>query len=184
MKADQDFYQVFMDNNPQCFYHIDWAGTVSPKTFVNRAKVNRKNETAINQFAASLDFESLTHFGEKHLWGDREEWATAFRELMCEWIRREHHKDEVSRLHCLFGTQTLAEAQRFAESQKVKAHSIWKVRAISYSGKKDMNWFDKPGTLMDKLYHVDCYWRGIPADDTPMWEILLHPSIFIEERLK
>lgn len=184
MQIDQDFFEAFMARSPKPFFHIDWTGSVKPKTFVQRTKLDCRANPAINAFAADLELDGLTHFGEKHLWGDRTEWATACRELMCEWIRRERHKEEISRLHCLFGTETLAEAQQFAELHKVEAHSIWKVQAIDFSGKKDMNWFDKPGTLMEKLYYADCYWRGMPADDTPIWEILLYPSIYIDERVQ
>jgi hypothetical protein len=184
MQIDQEFLQVFMTHSPKSFFHVDWMGKVKPKTFIQRTKLDCNKNPAINPFAVSIDLESLTHFGEKHLWGDRTEWATACRELMCEWIRRERYKDEISRLHCLFGTETLDEAMHFAERHKIETPSIWIVQAIDFSGKKDMNWFDKPGTLMEKLYYADCYWQGLPADDTPLWEVLLYPSIYIDERVQ
>lgn len=162
MQSEQQFLQTFMAQSPRSFFHIDWTGSVQPKTFVNRTKLTCQSHPAIDNLASALDLICLTQFGEKHLWGDRTEWATACRELMCEWIRRERHPDEISRLHCLFGAETSEDAERFVERHKIASPAIWKVHAVDFSGRKDMNWFKKGGTLRERLYHADCYWEGLP----------------------
>lgn len=178
------FFDAFMAENPRSFFHIDWSGVLQPKSFVRRQKLNCKKNPSIDPFAANLELDALSFFGVKHLWGDRTEWATACRELMCEWIRREQHEKEISRLHCLFGCDSIEEIHAFAEREKLQAVNVWRVLAVDFSEKKDMKWFERDGTLMEKLYFVDCYWRGMPADDAPVWEYLLHPTIYVEEQVQ
>lgn len=180
---NDDFHNEFMKHNPRSFFHIDWSGNLESKSFVKRTRLTNKELPEINSFAAALDLDALSFFGEKHLWGDRSEWATACRELMCEWVRRERFGNEPSRLHCLFGFESIDDVNAFCEREQLKAPSVWRVLAIDYSEPKDMKWFERDGTLMEKLYYVDCYWRGLQTGSDPAWEILLHPSIYVEDRV-
>lgn len=183
MSQEAAFYKEFMGLSPRSFFHVNWTDSVRPGGFIHRTKLNCRDDPAISQLAAELQLDTVSYFGEKHLWGDRSEWGTACRELICEWVRRERHSGEISRLNALFGFESVKEAERFCELNQVAAPVIWKVLAVDCSGKKDMNWFEKPGTLMEKFYHADRYWRGEPSGDSPCWEILLHPSVFVEGRV-
>ena len=180
---DEAFLDAFMASDPHPFFHIDWNGKFEAKTFIGRTKLTCKNNSAIDSFAADLGLDSLSLFGEKHLWGDREEWATACRETMCEWIRRERYADEISRFHSFFGFKSIEDVHAFSEREKLHSPAIWRVLAVDYSDGKDMKWFDRSGTLLEKLHFIDCYWRGMPAEDTPSWEYLLHPSIYVKQRV-
>jgi hypothetical protein len=183
MSGESEFYEQFMAHSPKSFFHVDWSGSIRPGTFIKRTKLDCRSNPAINLFAAALGLDALTYFGEKHLWGDRLEWGTACRELICEWVRRERHSDELSRFHSVFGFETKAEADRFCEIHRIASPTVWAVLSVDFSGKKDMNWFNKEGTLMEKMYYADCYWRGQEAGANPSWEVLLHPSVYVEKRL-
>lgn len=183
MQTEEHLLQAFMACKPRSFYHLDWSDSLQAGTFVNRVKLDSPNQR-VNALATELDLTCLSKFGEKHLWGDRTEWATACRESICEWIRRERHQHEISRLHCLFGAETLDEVEIFSGQEGVASPRIWMVQAVSFSGKKDMKWFSRCGTLMEMIHYADCYWSGEPADGSPLWEVLLFPSIYVVERVK
>ncbi len=176
------WYHEFMSRHPKEFIHVDWSGSLVPNGLITRGGVTVGN-VAIENFLADLELRDLSTFGTKHLCGDRSEWATACRELLCEWMRRERHKNEISRFHCVFGFDTMPEAQAFCAVEQITNASFWKVLAADYSGKKDMCWFAKGKTLMEQMYFCDRYWSGDPANDQPRWEVLLHPSVLVREKI-
>ena len=118
------------------------------------------------------------HYCRQDLYGDDPEdlWDVSC-ELIFELVRTADFPDRPSRFQSVFGFETIAAVDRFADRFVDEPVTVWEVDA-ERSFVADMHLVDAED-FADGVYRARQYWRGETRRPDPLWEALLVPPVTV-----
>lgn len=117
---------------------------------------------------------------------DLEKWGkVAFRELALEKIRIEEFPEYPSRMACLYTSESLDEARKWAQFFKQIGRDVYSIVKLRVNGKvfsgDACNCFDGVIDEVENLPKARIYWENSTENESPIIETLIDGDIVVEE---
>jgi hypothetical protein len=170
----------------QYFFHVGTDDPLQTGEVLDRYCLVHPTIPSVNDTLKCLGVDGVTKFGDKFLSAEFQQsgwsWPNACREIACEFIRTKIRPDEPSRLSCVFGFATLADAHTFKAKTNRPGLPVWKV-GCNNAFKKDMTLLDNRKNMAESLDSLIRYWKG-EQSDAPFYEYLLAPQVIVFDRIE